>query len=158
MANGEVIAILLADAAGAEPVGVESAHAEAGQGLVGDRYFRSVGVGTFSKPGKQGQDLTLVEAEALEDLFAEHEIELTHAQTRRNILTRGISLNDLVGKRFLVGDVECVGDRLCDPCAHLERVTRPGVLKGLADRGGLRADVIGDGEIRVGDEITVAAD
>ena len=68
-------------------------------------------------------------------------------------MTRGIALNDLVGRRFTVGEVECFGQRLCDPCSHLEKLTQPGVLKGLVERGGLRADVVRDGEIRVGDEV-----
>jgi CDGSH-type Zn-finger protein len=123
-----------------------------GRGLPGDRYFS--GTGTFSRPGKSGQDLTLIEAEALEALAAEHGIELDAAEARRNLLTRGIDLNALVGERFFVGEVECRGRRLCDPCSHLERLTKPGVLRGLAARGGLRADVIGAGAVRVGDEVT----
>ena len=80
-------------------------------------------------------------------------IELTPAETRRNVLTRGVALNDLVGRRFTVGEVECVGRRLCDPCSHLEKLTQPGVLKGLVDRGGLRADIVRGGTIRAGDEL-----
>ena len=71
-------------------------------------------------------------------------------------MTRGIDLNALVGKRFVIGEVECVGQRLCEPCAHLERLTEPGTLRGLIHRGGLRADVLTDGTLRVGDEIRVA--
>ncbi len=122
------------------------------RGLPGDRYF--AGTGTFSKPAKSGQDLTLIEAEALEALATEHGIELEPAAARRNLLTRGIDLNALVGERFYVGEVECRGDRLCDPCSHLERQTGPGVLRGLAGRGGLRADIVGAGTIRIGDAVT----
>ncbi len=96
------------------------------------------------------QDLTLIEAEAIEALARDTGVELPETEARRNVVTRGIALNDLVGKRFLVGEAECFGQRLCDPCSHLERSTRPGVLKGLANRGGLRADIVRGGWIAVG--------
>jgi MOSC domain-containing protein YiiM len=72
---------------------------------------------------------------------------------RRNVVTRGIDLNALVGRRFTVGDVECIGRRLCEPCAHLERLS-PGTLRPLVHRGGLRADLLGDGTIHVGDPVS----
>jgi MOSC domain-containing protein YiiM len=131
---------------------VDAVQAVAGQGLEGDRYF--AGDGTFFKDRKSGQDITLIEAEAIEGLAREDGIELGPGEARRNVITRGIGLNDLVGRRFTVGDVECVGRRLCDPCSHLEGLTQPGVLKGLVNRGGLRADVVTGGEIRVGDGVT----
>jgi MOSC domain-containing protein YiiM len=77
------------------------------------------------------------------------------AATRRNVLTRGIDVNELVGKRFRIGDVECEGVELCEPCAHLESMTQPGVIKAFAHRGGLNADILTDGEISVGDAVTV---
>lgn len=150
--TGRVEAIHLAPSATAPPAPVERARAVAGQGLEGDRYFRSAGLGTFSKPDKTGQDLTLIEAEAIERLTAAG-IELAPAEARRNVVTRGIALNDLVGKRFRVGRVECLGQRLCVPCAHLESLTRPGVLRALVDGGGLRADIVTGGEIAVGDAV-----
>ena len=127
-----------------------SAEAVAGCGLRGDRYER--GAGTFSNPEGRGYDLTLVEAEALEDLAADG-VELAPAEARRNLVVRGIALDGLIGKRFRVGPVECFGQRRCEPCAHLERLTSPGVLRGLAHRGGLRADVLSGGEIRAGDRV-----
>jgi MOSC domain-containing protein YiiM len=87
---------------------------------------------------------------ALVVLASQSAIELDSGEARRNLVTRGVALNDLVGGKFLVGEVECAGSRLCDPCSHLERLTRPGVLKGLVNRGGLRADILTDGEIEVG--------
>ena len=120
-------------------------------GVEGDRYLN--GTGTFFKRGKSGQALTLIEAEALDALEAEHGIALSPEDTGRNVLTRGVDLNALVGRRFRVGPVECYGDRLCDPCRPLERRTERGVLRGLANRGGLRADVLTPGEIAVGDPI-----
>ena len=129
---------------------VSSAEAVEGRGLRGDRYERKAG--TFSNPGGRGYDLTLVEAEALEELSAKG-VELAPAEARRNLVVRGIALDDLIGRRFRVGEVECLGQRRCEPCSHLERLTRPGVLRGLVHRGGLRADILSDGGIRVGDRV-----
>ncbi|NUR78481.1 MAG: hypothetical protein HOQ28_19620 [Thermoleophilia bacterium] len=123
---------------------VDEAEALAGRGLAGDRY--AAGRGTFSGPGP-GYELTLVEAEVLA------EIQLASEQARRNIVTRGISLNGLVGHRFRIGSIECVGRRLAEPCAHLEKLARPGLLRPLVHRGGIRADIVRGGVIRLGDEI-----
>lgn len=128
------------------PSPVERVEAQAGKGLVGNRYH-------FDKGAQRGQALTLIAAEALEGLAAEHGIDLGAAESRRNVLTSGLDLNALVGKRFRVGDVECEGVELCEPCKSLERATQPGVIKGLLHRGGLNADILSDGVISVGDEI-----
>ncbi|HEU0057476.1 MAG TPA: MOSC domain-containing protein, partial [Gaiella sp.] len=92
-------------------------------------------------------ELTLVEQRALED------VDLSWEEARRNVVTRGIALNALVGRRFTVGTAECVGRRLAEPCAHLERLTRPGIIRPLVHRAGLRADILRDGEIALGDTI-----
>ena len=149
--NGSVEGIYIAAEAEGATQPVESVRALAGRGLEGDRYF--AGGGTFFKERKSGQDLTLIEAEAIEGLAREDGIELGPGESRRNVVTRGIGLNDLVGRRFSVGEIECVGRRLCDPCSHLERVTKQGVLEGLANRGGLRADIVTGGRIAVGDSV-----
>ena len=149
---GTVELIALAAEAGGPMTVVPSAEVIEGRGLRGDRYER--GSGTFSDPGGRGYDLTLVEAEALEDLAAGG-VELAPAEARRNLVVKGIALDDLIGRRFRVGEVECFGQRRCEPCAHLEQLTRPGILRGLVHRGGLRADVISGGEIRTGDRIEV---
>jgi len=120
---------------------VESVSALAGQGLRGDRHFRGQGV-------KPGQALTLIEAEALED------VGLTGAQSRRQVVVRGVRLNQLVGRRFRVGNVECLGVELCEPCLHLQQMTRPGIIKELIHRGGLNADILTDGQISVGDPVS----
>ena len=119
---------------------VDRVRAVAGRGLEGDRH------------AEKG-DVTLIEAEALEALAEEHGIELEPGESRRQITTRGISLNELVGVRFRVGEVECVGTELCEPCRHLEGLTQPGVLKGLVHRAGINADVVTDGEIATGDPV-----
>jgi MOSC domain-containing protein YiiM len=153
MQTGVVEAIYIGTVPSELPHAVKRVRAVAGKGLEGDRYFRGEGEGTFYEPAKEGQDLTLIEAEAFEGLASETGIELDSPEARRNVVTRGLALNDLVGRKFMVGEVKCVGRRLCDPCSHLESVTRPGVLKGLVNRGGLRADILTDGEIAVGARI-----
>jgi MOSC domain-containing protein YiiM len=120
-------------------------RALAGRGLEGNRYFYD--------EAPSGRALTLIAVEAIEAFRDETGIPLTAAESRRNVLTRGIDLNALVGKRFRVGDVECVGVELCEPCAHLESVTHPGVVKGMVHRAGLNADILTDGEIAVGDPV-----
>ena len=149
---GTVEAVLVAPEPEGAMVATDGAPARAGRGLEGDRYFD--GRGTFSDAHDRGHDLTLIEAEALEEL------ELPPEHARRNVVTRGIDLNALVGRRFTVGAVECLGQRLCEPCAHLDRLATaegtPGTLRALIHRGGLRADVLSDGEIRVGQRIEAA--
>jgi MOSC domain-containing protein YiiM len=151
--RGTVESIHIAAQAEEDTRPVETVDVVAGRGIEGDRYFRTDGSGTFHQADKHGQDLTLIEAEAIEGLAADTGIELSPGEARRNVVTRGVALNDLVGRRFTVGEVEAVGNRLCDPCSHLEKVTQPGVLKGLVNRGGLRADVVRGGAIRVGDPV-----
>jgi MOSC domain-containing protein YiiM len=119
---------------------VDSVNAVAGQGLIGDRHYFAGGAGP-------GRALTLIEAEAIEDAG------LTGAQSRRQVVTRGVRLNELVGRRFRVGEVECQGVRLCEPCTHLQSLTRPGIIGDLIHRGGLNADIVGSGTIRVGDPV-----
>jgi MOSC domain-containing protein YiiM len=152
---GTVEAIVIAPDAEAAMHRVDRASARTGRGLEGDRYFDERG--TFSNAHGRGYDLTLIQAEVLDTV----EIpagRLIAEEARRNIVTRGVDLNALVGQHFRVGDVECFGQRLCEPCAHLERLTaaagKPGVLRALIHKGGLRADVLSDGEIHVGDEIS----
>ena len=149
---GSVEGIFIASEAEGETRPVDVGRAVEGQGLEGDRYF--AGDGTFYEERKPGQDLTLIEAEAIAAMAAEDGVEIAPGEARRNVVTRGIGLNDLVGRRFTVGEIECVGDRLCDPCSHLEKITKPGVLRGLVNRGGLRANIVRGGRIAVGDEIT----
>lgn len=147
-----VEAIFITDKKAVPLTSVPRVLAIAGAGLQGDRYLAKGG--TLSKK-EAGRQLTLIEAEAIERLEREHGIELGPGESRRNVVTRGIALNDLVGKRFRVGPVECVGVMLCDPCGHLEKLTQKGVKKGLDNAGGLRADIVTGGEIAVGDQIDV---
>lgn len=152
MSTPEVIAIYVTPTPGARLNPVDSARAVAGKGLEGDRYFDKSG--TFSKSDEGGREVTMIEAEAFEHLAANASIEIEQCEGRRNLVTRGIQLNDLVGHEFLVGEVRLRGVRLCHPCGHLEKLTKKGVKQGLEMRGGLRCDIVTGGVIRRGDSIT----
>lgn len=154
---GFVEGIFLAPVAEGRPAPVAEVEALAGHGLAGDRY--GAGIGSYSgREPSTGRALTLIAAEALEGLARDTGIALAPGVHRRNVVTRGVDLDALLGKRFRVGTVECFGARPCTPCAHLESLTQPGVLKGLVNRGGLRVDVLTNGRIAVGDAIVVLGD
>jgi MOSC domain-containing protein YiiM len=140
---------MIAPHAAEEAVACASVVARPG-GVDGDRY--QDGTGTFSTtPRRVGQDITLIEAEALDDLAA-NGVSISPESARRNVVTRGIDLDGLIGKHFRIGDVRCFGQRRAEPCAHLERLT-PGTLRGLVHRGGIRADILVPGTIAVGDVV-----
>ncbi|SDK43770.1 MOSC domain-containing protein [Natronorubrum texcoconense] len=156
--SGTVERIFIAPEAEAEMRERTDVEAVAGKGLRGDRYFGEIETGTFVEwgPGEErpdGYDLTLIEQEAVAAIEREAGIELAPGEHRRNVETRDVALNHLVGHRFRIGDAICRGDRLCEPCSHLQRITQDGVLQALTHRGGLRADVLEDGMIRPGDVI-----
>ena len=130
---------------------VERATVTEGAGLDGDRY--AAGRGTYSRRPGTGRHVTLVEREAIEAAAGDYEVAVTTATSRRNLVTEGVALNHLVGREFRVGTVLLRGTRLCEPCAHLEALTGPGVRRALVHRGGLRADIVSGGAIAVGDAI-----
>lgn len=145
-----LLGIYVAAQAADLPHAVERVRAVAGRGLEGDRYAE--GAGTFSQnPGQR--DVTLIEAEALESYEQESGKKLSPAEARRNLLTQGVRLNDLVGRDFQVGAVRLRGLRLSEPCTHLARLTHPETLAGMVHRAGLVAAILNDGELTVGDEI-----
>jgi MOSC domain-containing protein YiiM len=143
--SGRVEGIFIAGEQEQLPEPVERVRAVAGRGLEGNRHFY--------EQAPPGRALTLIAAEALAEGAAGSGVELGADESRRNVLTSGIDLNALVGERFRVGDVECVGVELCEPCATLEGMTRPGVIKAYVHRAGLNADILTDGEIAVGDAV-----
>ena len=148
--GARLLGIYLASKREEMPHSVERAQAVAGRGLEGDRY--AAGIGAFSHgPGKH--DLTLIEAEVLAAYEHESGKKLSAAESRRNLLTQGVRLNDLVGRVFQIGPVRMLGLRLSEPCSHLAHLTHAETLPGLVHRGGLIAEVLNDGELRVGDEI-----
>jgi len=151
-ATGVVEVIHIAPAAGAPVRAVDAVQARAGVGLDGDRYADGRG---HYQDARVSRDLTLIEAETLEALTHDHGINLAPGETRRNITTRGISLNELVGRRFWVGHVLCQGTRLCEPCQYLAELTGKPLLRALVHRGGLRADILHGGFIRHGDSVRV---
>jgi MOSC domain-containing protein YiiM len=154
MFQGELLAIYVAEAGGAPASEMSEAQLAAGKGVEGDRY--ACGAGTFSKADSD-TDVTLIEIEALEAAEREHQVSLTPAEARRNLVTRNVPLNHLVGREFFVGTTKLRGVRLCDPCKHLERLTKYGVMKAFAHRGGLRAVIVEGGTIRAGDVIRPAS-
>jgi MOSC domain-containing protein YiiM len=149
--QGAVVAIHIASTGAAPMKSVTTAQAVAGKGLEGDRYYSRLG--TYSNQAGSGRDLTLIEIEAIEGLKRDYEIQLDPGQARRNIVTRNIALNHLVEQEFRIADVVLRGTRLCEPCAHMEKLTVKGAMRGLIHRGGLRAEIIRGGAIRVGDAI-----
>ena len=150
---GTLEAIFYAEQSDHEMSNVDSIDVQAGKGIVQDRY--ATGKGTFYKPIPDRQ-ITLIEAEAVEAVGREYDFELTPEETRRNLVTRNVPLNHLVGREFFVGNVRIKGIRLCEPCAHLEKLTGKKVMSALMHRGGLRAQVLSDGAVRVGQEIRIA--
>ncbi|MEP6642990.1 MAG: MOSC domain-containing protein [Acidobacteriaceae bacterium] len=152
MRNGHIQSIHIATEAKAPTFAVHSVKAIPGVGLDGDRY--ATRQGTFFKP-EPDYELTLIEAEALEALLKDYSVTLLPGDARRNLVTRGVPLNHLVGRDFKVGDVKIRGIRLCEPCSHLQAMTQLPVIRGLRHRGGLRAQILSGGNIRVGDEVVV---
>jgi MOSC domain-containing protein YiiM len=145
MDDGRVEAIFISAQRGELPHPVESVTGVAGKGLEGNRYFDT---------GRPHQELTLIEAEQLERTLTDHGLEIDAAATGRNILTRGVDLNALVGRRFRVGALECRGVELCEPCTTMEARTAPGAIKALVHRAGLNAEILSGGEVRRGDAVT----
>ena len=144
MAEGQVEAIFIAAKHGDVAHPVESVQAVAGKGLEGNRYWDT---------GRPEAELTLIEAEQIERAAAEDDLVVDAAATGRNVLTRGVDLNALVGKRFRVGAVECRGVELCEPCTYLESLTQPGAIKVFVHRAGLNAEILVGGELRPGDPV-----
>jgi MOSC domain-containing protein YiiM len=151
--NGRVEAIFTAGGAGQPMTPLAAAVAVAGRGLAGDRYHDRTGYYSERPSPGGGRELTLIEAEVLESLATEHGIELAPSECRRNVVTRGVRLNELIGQRFRVGALLCEGVRICEPCVYLEQITGKPVNEPLVHRGGLRANIIQGGTLRVGDAI-----
>jgi MOSC domain-containing protein YiiM len=148
--HGSVEAIFLAGERGAPRTAVERVRAVAATGLEGDRYFGHMRGGWKRDSERQ---VTLIEAEAVDAVRATGVV-FAPGDARRNVVTRGVRLNELVGRTFRVGGARLRGIERCDPCSRLTRLTYRGVERDLRDRGGLRAEVLEDGDIRVGDAVS----
>lgn len=150
-----VVEILVAESPSSPMTSLAAVRALPGRGLEGDRYLH--GTGTFAKhPQQPDFEVTLIEGEAIASFAEISGLPFTSSLARRNLVTRGVALNDLVGVEFQVGAVRLRGIRLCEPCNYLAKVTWPEVLRGLVHRGGLRAQILSEGVIRVGDALTRA--
>jgi hypothetical protein len=157
MFQGRLLAIAVCRSAGAPMQSVENIEALPGVGLKDDRY--SLGEGTFSRPEQDpGREVTLIEREALDAARADYEQDISHLESRRNLLTEGVPLNHLVGKMFRVGEVLLRGVRLCEPCGYLDKITGKEGKKSLLHRGGLRAQILQGGTLHAGDMITEVED
>jgi hypothetical protein len=153
---GTVVEILIAVSPAERMLPQQSVRALPGRGLEGDRYF--LGIGTFSpQPQKPDFEITLIEQENVRAFAAEFGLAFTAADARRNIATKGVRLNELVGREFYIGEVRIRGIRLCEPCNHLAKSGSPMVLKGLVHKGGLRAQILSEGQISLGDKIRLAS-
>jgi len=151
--EGELVGIFVAPAAGAAMEARDEVEAVAGRGLVGDRYLDADGTYSGTRVSDDQRAVTLIEREAIAEARAEGGLQLDDSETRRNLVTRGVPLNHLVGREFRVGSARLRGVNLSEPCAYLEGKTRPGVRTALLHRGGLRAEILDGGTLRVGDRI-----
>ena len=151
MQNGSILSIHIAPSDGAPTTPVEDVRVVPGHGIQGDRKFMMDG--NQDPDYAPGHEITLIEMEAIEALRREENIDLAPGEARRNLVTRGVALNHLVDREFQVGEVRLKGIRLCEPCNHLASLTQPRVLPGLIHRGGLRAQILNAGIIRVGDTL-----
>ena len=154
--TGTLNGIFIADAAGSPMRSMRHAELVAGRGIAGDRYLAERG--TFSPTAKKpSQEVTLVAAEEVDAFNAATGLQLRPEDLRRNLVTRGVRLPDLVGVEFSIGRAVLKGIRLCEPCDHLARLTQPSVLTGLVHRAGLRAAIVSGAVVAVGDAIAVRA-
>ncbi|HWC13626.1 MAG TPA: MOSC domain-containing protein [Actinomycetota bacterium] len=149
---GTVETIVLAGDEGAPCFEVREVAAHAGRGLEGDRYFEHQGKMKKLEPARQA---TLIEAEALEAAARDYDEDIHPTDARRNIVTRGVALNHLVGKTFRVGDATLRGIKLCEPCGYLQKLSGKQVKVPLKHRGGLNAEITVSGTIRAGDAIVL---
>jgi MOSC domain-containing protein YiiM len=147
-----VVEILTSAAPSLPMEALQSVRAVPGKGLEGDRYFS--GIGTFSRhPQRPDGEITLIEKEKLEAFAALSGLSFGAREARRNVVTEGVDLNSLVGKQFMLGEVLIQGLRLCEPCSHLAKTTFAEIMHGLVQKGGLRAQILSEGMIRVGDAV-----
>ena len=155
--TGSVVALFTVDRRAAPMKRVEQLNAVAGRGIEGDRYF--LGTGTYSKKPEPGRQVTLIKSEVLESLRDKFQIIVKPEESRRNILTRGIEINDLIGTEFIVGPVRLRAHRITQPCLYLEKLLgQPSLYKELWDNGGISCEILSEGIIKEGDIITTSLD
>jgi len=150
--SGTVEAIYVAERSGQPMRAIDEVVGAAGRGLLGDRHCRPADAPPLT-PDERVPDVSLVEAEVLESLRDDYGIDLEGAETRRNLVTRGVRLNDLIGRQFRLGGLLCEGVEICQPCVHVQQKVGKPILKPLVHRGGLRARILESGSVRLGDVI-----
>ena len=127
---------------------VNSIQVLANQGIIGDRHFKE-----FNDPYSQ---LSLIESENIDYYNIKYGLDIPYIDFRRNIITKGIQLNNLVGKKFQIGKVELEGIDLCRPCRHLSEVlNQDNIIKEFLRRGGLRCQILSSSSIEIGNKIKV---
>ena len=156
--GGTVVGIYVTPDAGGVMQGVQSALAIAGQGLDGDRYAAGAGFYSATPTTEGARQLTLIELEAIDDVRTQGNVDLDETETRRNLVTEGVRLRELLGKRFTIGSVLCEGVRGCPPCNHLDELAGKSLMPLLVRTGGLRARIVEGGVITVGDRIEIVGD
>jgi MOSC domain-containing protein YiiM len=156
--RGRVLAIAIAPEAKGPTHNVDSVQAVPGQGLAGDRYGSGIGASQFKGRRKPENEVSLIDQGAILAANEQSGLSIQHLETRRNLLTEGVPLNDLVGKTFRVGSAVLKGIELCEPCGYLERRTYPGIMAALKHRGGLRCRLLEGGQLHVGDEIVFVSE
>jgi len=150
---GSVKSIHITPETSGEPTAQESVGAVAKRGLKGDRYYNGEGLYNISEE-LTPHAITLIEAEALEAAEEDYGVDFGPGEHRRNIVTRGVALNHLVGERFRVGNAVIEGSRLCEPCGYMQSLSeQPDAAKALKHRGGLDAHIVESGTISIGDDI-----
>lgn len=152
--HGQVESIFIRPQPSKPVIELEKVLALPGKGLQGD-YSTNQTPGEKEDPARE---VTLIEREALAAVEMEHQVSLNPGESRRNIVTSNISLNKLVGKDFRVGTVTMKGIRLCEPCTHLAELTQKKVIPAMVHRGGLRAEILTEGTIQIGDPIFSSED
>lgn len=149
--TGRVVRIYTAPDTGEDMIEREKVTAVEDRGLEGDRYFKGKGIWNEweDNPNNEASDITFIEAETLDAVEKDYDIDLDPSDPRRNVVTRGVPLNHLVGKQFTVGDAVCKGLNLCEPCGYMQGLVGKGkVGEALKHRGGLDARVVETGQIR----------
>jgi len=141
--------IYIAETSGAAPQATSRAQLIAGQGIQGDRYFSRLP----SISSDPSTEITLIEQEQVDQFNTQHNRQYNYGDFRRNIITHGMPLNSLLGKIFWLGTVQLKGIMLCEPCAYLAKTLDPLVLPHLLNKGGLRAQILSSGEIKLGETI-----
>ena len=147
----KVVGLYIAESGSSPMQKIENAQLEAGKGIVGDRYYKECGTFSEKLAGLPDKELTLIESEKIDDFNKEHGFSFSYGDFRRNIVTKGIALNQLEGKEFTLGRIRLRGVRLCEPCAHLASLLVPEIMPSLVHKTGLRAQIIDSGTIQVGD-------